>query len=168
MTEQLYCDVAECDDPQDPGHPRPAFRDGKCSTHMKQLQRTGRTTKIAEKLNAEERAIELGSKMLGADDDPDYEQHRRAWVLACRELGDQERVSALRKSLAAAKANGRRLGRPPKVEAREIIRLVRLLGRTSLVAQVKGISTRTVQRHLLNATKTRILSRRSARPRRAG
>lgn len=151
-----YCDVPGCQDPLDPDFPRPAFRNGKCSTHMKQLQRTGKTAPIAEKLNDEERAIEHGTKMLQAgDNDDEYERHRRAWLQACRALGDKERVESLRKAMAAARARGARIGRPPKVETKRVVKLVRLLGKASLVAEVLGVTKMTVYRHLSRASNKR-------------
>ncbi len=166
MTVTLaYCDVAGCDDPKNPGFARPAFRNGKCSTHMKQLQRTGKTAPIAEKLSEEERAIDHGTKMLEADSDADYEKHRRAFLASARALGDRERVEALKKAMAAARARGKRIGRPPKVSTDRVLQLVRILGKASLVAQVLEVDRRTVYRHLASAahvTKSRVSSQRLA------
>lgn len=150
-----YCDVPGCEDPNDPDFPRPAFRNGKCSTHMKQLQRTGKTTAIAEKLTDEERAIEAGTAMLQAeaDDDAAYAKHRRAFLVAARALGDRARVEALKQSFAAARARGQRIGRPPKVATERVLQLVRLLGKAALVAQVLGVTKMTVYRHLSASNK---------------
>ena len=162
MSVLAYCDVAGCEDPKDPGFPRPAFRNGKCSTHMKQLQRTGKTAPIAEKLTDEERAIESGTKMLEADADGDYAKHRRAFLAAAKALGDRERVEALKKSRAAARARGARIGRPPKVSTERVLQLLRILGKAALVAQVLEVDRRTVYRHLATVTKTRVSSQRLA------
>jgi hypothetical protein len=166
MTVLGYCDVPGCEDPKDPGFARPAFRNGKCSSHMKQLQRTGQTTAIAEKLNPEERAIQAGTAMLDAeqalktgkamlqaDSDADYNRHRRAFLAAARALGDRERVDALRKAMKAAVAAGKRIGRPPKVDTERVLQLVRLLGKASLVAQVLGVTRMTIYRHLNSRNK---------------
>jgi hypothetical protein len=155
MTVLAYCDVPGCEDPKDPGFPRPAFRNGKCSSHMKQLQRTGTTTAIAEKLNPEERAIQSGTLMLEADSDADYNKHRRAFLAAARSLGDRERVETLKKSMKAAAARGKRIGRPPKVDTERVLQLVRLLGKASLVASVLGVTRMTVYRHLNGASNKR-------------
>lgn len=162
-----YCDVPGCEDPKDPGFPRPAFRNGKCSSHMKQLQRTGRTAPIKEKLPVSERLIEAYGRFAEADSDEDYERHKREFRVLAKALGKEEISSSLKEALARARAAGRRLGRPPKVDRARVIDLVRLLGRTSLVARVLQVSTRTIQRCLLQATKTRVLSQ-PVRPRRAG
>lgn len=137
---ERYCEIGDCD--------RPAFRDGKCSTHVKQLQRTGKTAPIAEKLSLEERLIVAHAALMEADSDEDHERHRRAMLLAAKALGKKEVSLAIRASMDAAKARGVRLGRPPKVTTERVLELVRLLRKPSLVAQVLGIHRDTVYWHL--------------------
>lgn len=135
-----------------------------CSTHRKQLQRTGKMVPILEKLTPEERAISAGTAMLEADSDEDYAAHRRAWLTACGDIGAKktgaelaamkERVEALEASLvkvaddmrrqrseevkaglSRARAAGVRLGRPPKVSLAELERLFSLFGSGAMVAR---------------------------------
>lgn len=163
--EQLYCDAPECDDPENPGFPRPVggHGKGKCSTHMKQLQRTGRTVPIAEKLNPEARAIAAGTAMLEADGDDDYHRHRRAWLAASREMGDHERRAAIKKALAAARANGKRIGRPPKLNTEKLSRLLEAgAAQPKHLAVVLEVSESTVRREL---SKRGVLPTRVSAPR---
>jgi DNA invertase Pin-like site-specific DNA recombinase len=157
---ERYCEIGDCD--------RLAFRDGKCSTHVKQLQRTGKTAPIAEKLSLEERVIVTHDEMMRAgDDDDEYERARRAMLLACKALGKKEASQALKQSFAAAKARGVRLGRPPKADAEEIRRTLEIIGSVTLTARLLGVSRITVWR----VSKLRVLKHRPlspASPRRAG
>lgn len=135
-----------------------------CSTHRKQLQRTGTMVPIAEKLTPEERAIAAGTAMLEADGDDEYAAHRRAWLTACKDIGAKstgaelaamkERITTLeaslgkvaddlrrqrseevKRGLSAARARGVRLGRPPKVSLAELERLFSLFGSGVMVAR---------------------------------
>jgi hypothetical protein len=169
--EQLYCDAPGCDDPLNPGFPRPVAGHGrgKCSSHMKQLQRTGRTTVIAEKLNQEERAIKLGTAFLESDDDGDYERNRTAFLSACIGLGQHARTAALKKGFERAKRRGVRLGRPPKVSLEEVLRVYSLLGSVTATARVLRLSKSAVSERLASVRKPRVSEPRSTRgPRLAG
>lgn len=72
----LFCEVDDCT--------RPAFRGSVCSTHMKQKQRNGVMTPIAEQLTPEERFIRATSAWLDADaeDDDKYSALRAAALRA--------------------------------------------------------------------------------------
>ena len=150
---ESYCDVPDCNDPENPGFARLAFRSGKCSTHMKQLQRTGKTTTIAEKISDEERAIEAGTLMLQAEaeGEENYQKHRRAFLAAARALGAAERIRAMREAQERAAARGVRIGRPPKVSTETVVEYVRLFGNSTLVAKALRIDRVTVYRHLRRA-----------------
>lgn len=139
-SERLYCTVPDCD--------RPVGGHGKdlCSTHMKQVQRTGKTQPIAEKLSAEERVIEAGNAMVQAeDDDEGYEEKRRAFLLASKGLGQKASREAMKLALDSARARGIRLGRPPKVDLKTLRELMKLRA-PQLVARLLGVSERTLYR----------------------
>lgn len=147
MNETLYCDEPDCDRPV-AGHGR-----GKCSTHLKQLQRTGKCAPIAPRLTPEQRAQEAGIAMLEADGDEEYSRAHRAWISACKALGMKERIEAIRRSLADARGRGVRIGRPPKVSTERVLELVQLLKKPALVAQVLGVHRDTVYWHLARCRK---------------
>jgi len=79
-----YCRIADCEDPNNPGFPRPSFRDGVCSSHTKQLQRTGKTSPIAEQLSPTEKLLDAAARWVetDAEDDEAFERNRRAVVTA--------------------------------------------------------------------------------------
>lgn len=119
--EVLYCTAPDCDDPQNPGHPRPVFRLQLCQSHAKQKQRTGTTTSIKEKVSDEEKLIDLHDAWMSADGDADWERARRAYrseqkrqvdAEVKRRVGDaqptDEQVEAIRlEVLQAAEAEHR-------------------------------------------------------------
>lgn len=171
-----YCDVAGCEDPKDPGFPRPAFRNGKCSSHMKQLQRTGRTAPIKEKLPVSERLIEAYGRFAEADSDEDYERHKREFRVLAKALGKEEAGEAIRQALRRRRAEGKHVGRPLKSERERVLEdvamMVDLIGVAKaavIVARQHRISRRTVFRYLA-VTKGGLSSPRvsAPRPRRAG
>lgn len=148
-----YCDEPYCEDPKNPGFPCVAFRNGKCSTHVKQLQRTGKTKPIAERRTLEERAIDAGSAMLEADDDREYTACRRAFLQACRALGesvDTEAESAARRgaiikeAMARARARGVHVGRPPRATDADIERLYAELKSVEKVGQAVSLTARAI------------------------
>lgn len=140
MNERLYCEVEGCE--------RPVGGHGKdlCSTHMKQVQRTGKTQPIAEKLSLEERVIMAGNAMVQAEDDNEgYEEKRRAFLLASKGLGQKASRDAMKLALDSARARGIRLGRPPKVDLKALRELMKLKT-PQLVARLLGVSERTLYR----------------------
>lgn len=146
----LYCSAPDCDDPTDPGHPRPVAGHGSdlCSTHRRQLTRTGTTKPIAEKLNAEERVIEAGTKMLEADEDVDYAQARRVFLAACRALAQHDRERQAMAKIATARARGSRFGHAPKVTTAQVMaKLAELGGDRFAAAAALQISPSTVSWH---------------------
>ena len=121
VTETLYCDGPDSD-----GNPGacglPVDRLGKCSTHRKQFQRNGRCMPITVKRSAEEQATDAWSAMLEAADGPDDEYQRLRRIAIGRILvwSNQLRRAAIREGLQRAKRRGTKLGRPRKVDPREI------------------------------------------------
>lgn len=158
MSERLYCDVSDCD--------RPTFRDGKCATHTKQLQRTGKTQPIAEKVSAVQRCHDAWDLVLNAgDDNEEYETRLRAAISASKALGRKESLEAIRTGMARAKAKGVRIGRPPKVSDEELLRLLKLFGTQAMVARVLRLARSTVCERLVTVRKRRVSEH---RPRMAG
>lgn len=175
MTVLAYCDVPGCDDPKDPGFARPAFRNGKCSSHMKQLQRTGKTTQIAERLPLNEQLIDAYSVYAEADGDEEEEAAKRHFFGLTKKVARREVGAAIREALRRRQAAGKPIGRSPKVERDQVLATfsaaVELVGAAmaaEITARRHGISRRTVFRYLA-VTKDRLLSPASApRPQRAG
>jgi hypothetical protein len=175
MTALAYCDVPGCEDPNDAGFPRPAFRNGKCSSHMKQLQRTGRTAPIKEKLPTSERLIEAYGRFAEADSDEDYERHKREFRVLAKALGKEEVGAAIREALRRRQARGEPIGRTPKAARENVLatfseacEVVGAAKAAEITARLHRISRRTVFRYLA-VTKGRLLTPpRSARPQRAG
>lgn len=176
--EQLYCDVPGCQDPNDPSFPRPAFRNGKCSSHMKQLQRTGKTAPIAERKSPKERLIDLGTEWLNEteDDDRDNDLFAR-FIAAAKGLPEPDsevtaiiekvhaearrrRAAAARRGLDRARKAGRRIGRPPKGAPTDITEWVRgVYAETrsvSATARALGLDRKTVRARLRLGRNTRV------------
>lgn len=153
---QLFCDVVDCDDPENPGFARPAFRYGKCSTHAKQLQRTGKTSAIAEKLPLNEQLIDAYSRYAEADSDEDEARFKRNFFSLAKKVGQREMGQAIKEAMQRRKAAGKPVGRPPKVDTDEVIRHLRVVGRTDLVARLLGVNRATVYRHLERAERRQI------------
>src|SRR4051812_24778893 len=87
MTEVQYCVAPDCDPP------RPVAGHGKdlCSTHMKQMQRTGRTTAIAEKVSMEEQVFIAFERWANSgDSDAEYEANKRACIALAKRIGNKE------------------------------------------------------------------------------
>lgn len=162
--QQLYCDVSECEDPEHPGFPRRAFRSGKCSSHMKQLQRTGRTTNIAPKLSLEERLFAEAERMVEIDTsihaDRDEAIARRNVVAIAKQLGRQKVSEAIREAHRRRRARGEPVGRRPKVDMDRLRRLLDAGLRPKQIAVSLDVCERTVWRAL---TKIRVLSERERR-----
>lgn len=178
-TEVLaYCDVPGCDDPKNPGFPRPAFRNAKCSSHMKQLQRTGKTAPIAERRSALERLGDLGDEWLNEDDDERAEQLLRRFVNAAKGMpsGDTDvsaivekvntevrrrRAAATRRGHQRARSEGRHIGRPRKAPPADITEWVRgVYAETrsvSATARALGLDPKTVRARLRVGNKSRLI-----------
>lgn len=174
MTDhQLYCNVTDCEDPENPGFARPAFRSGKCSSHMKQLQRTGRTTTIAPKVSLEDRLFTEATRMVDVDTsinaDREEAEARRNVLTIAKQLGRKEVAETIKRALATVRAQGVRLGRPPKKTAEEVRHVFEVIGTVSKTALALRLSRITVRRYLrMTDKKTRISDQRrprSERPR---
>ena len=164
-SEQLYCDAADCNDPKNPGFPRPVFRRGKCEPHCQQIGRTGTTKPIAERKSAKERLMDLGDEWLNETEDdareavlwkrfikmakgmPD-EDDTGALVERFKSEHRRRRADAARRGLEAAKARGVRIGRPPKVETDEVRRVYQLLRNVTRTALVLKLDPANVSRRL--------------------
>lgn len=174
--EQLYCDAPDCRDPENPDFPRPVagHGKGKCSSHMKQLQRTGKTTAIAEKKSAKERLIDLGDAWLNeTEDEVRANDLLRRFIAAAKGMPDpngdvqaivdkaiadkeaqarQRRTAATLKAHQRARAEGKRIGRPPKTAPRDLGELVAGVyaetGSVSATARALGLDPKTVRARL--------------------
>jgi hypothetical protein len=177
VRDQLYCDVDGCDDPQNPGFARPAFRNGKCSSHMKQLQRTGETKPIVERLPLNEQLIDAYSAYAEADSDEDEAVCKRRFFALTKQVAWREVGRAVSEALRRRQAEGKPVGRALKAEREQVLidfaKAVDAVGDVKMAAEVTArfhrISRRTVFRYL-SVTKTSLLSPApgEARPRRAG
>ena len=161
-SETEYCIAPECDDGE--GFPRRVAGHGKgyCSTHMKQHQRHGRTTAIAERVSIEEQIINAFDRMANADGDAEYEAAKKASIALAKRLGSKEletelnelrmqltqaveqRRAKLRRALARARAAGVRLGRPPKVSDEQLMRTFEVTDSVTMTAQLHGLHRSTV------------------------
>ncbi len=151
--QQLYCDGPGRDPGTEcglevAGHGGGKSGTPKCSTHLKQLSRTGKMMPITEKLTPLGKLIEASNRLAAADSDEDYELAVRAAITAGVGLGDKERRDLIRKAMAEARARGVRLGRPVVADGDEAARLYLLLGRVEQVAGVMRVSVRTIYRVL--------------------
>jgi DNA-binding NarL/FixJ family response regulator len=133
---------------------RPAFRGVMedrplCEAHQKQQQRNGRLTPIAPTLSLEARALEAALAWVEASsvDSDDYEARRRAALNAAAALGRKLNNDLIREGIRRAKRRGVKMGRPSKIEARQLIATLRRVKRVADVAKALGVSERTVQRH---------------------
>ena len=142
MTE--YCDVADCDRPT-AGHGR-----GKCSTHLKQLQRTGTTTTIAEKLTPKQRYLEEVLKLADwdPDDDEGYDRQERKVITLGKQLGGSDLSDRIRAGMQAAQARGSKPGRPSKADLHEITSIYFAVGSVTATAKILGLSKQAVSERL--------------------
>jgi DNA invertase Pin-like site-specific DNA recombinase len=158
--EDEYCDAPGCD--------RPAAKhgQGKCWTHLKQLQRTGRVTEIAPKLSLRQRALEAGIAMLDADSNTDYESKKRAFLAAIDALAKEKFARTMRKGRAQARARGVKFGRPARVTDEELLTAYERSGRNvSATARALKMAKSSVHQRL-ESVRQRELSERPDRPRR--
>lgn len=168
--QQLYCDVADCDDPKNPGYPCPVFRNGKCSTHTKQIQRKGETKKIAEKLPLSERLIDAYAAHAEADGEEDWERTKRQFVSLAKSLGKEKVGEAISEGLARARANGKRIGSPPEVELDDLLRIFRASGSVTATARVLRLTKGAVSKRLRRGqpTVSKVTVWKQSCPRRTG
>lgn len=141
---QLYCDEPDCDRLV-AGHGR-----GKCSTHLKQLQRNGKTAPIQPKLTAKQRALEACIAMQDADtmDDIEYQRREAAFESAVTVYADERaahrRSNRIKNGVQKAKAQGVKLGRPTKASIEAVLRLIEETGSIKETARALRISRTTV------------------------
>lgn len=144
-----------------------------CETHMKQWQRNGKLTPIAEKVSAKEHLLNLVDRWAQADGDDEYDAAERAVVSYAKSMGKNaitaEEINdllkkalstAARKRLADSRARGVRIGRPPIIDPKEAARLFEL-GKLELIGKMLKVHARTVRRAL---TKAGVLSKRPPAP----
>jgi hypothetical protein len=145
--EQLYCD-GPGDDGNPCGKPVAKHGEGKCSTHRKQLQRTGEMKPIAKRVTPIERVLACADQLVQADplDDLAFDEKRAALISAAKALGRSARAEAIRDGLKRAKARGGQVGRPRKVQPAKIVKLLRKLKSPTAVARKLGIGRTTVYR----------------------
>jgi hypothetical protein len=160
MTETDYCTVSDCERPV-AGHGK-----GLCSTHLKQRQRHGKTTAIAEKVSLEEQVFNAMEAWAEADGDEEYEERKRACIALAKRLGSKElaaelneirlqltqtveaRREKLRQALARARASGVRLGRPPRISDEQLQHTFEVTRSVTMTAQLHGLHRSTVYERL--------------------
>jgi DNA invertase Pin-like site-specific DNA recombinase len=174
MNEVEFCDVADCDDPENRGFPRPVAGHGKskCASHLKQLQRTGKTTTIASKLTLKQRFFEEVYKLADwdSDDDPGCERQMRKVLTMGKQAGMADLSERIRDGVKAARARGKRLGRPPKYDQVTVLVAFEALGSVTQVSRRLGIPRRTIYAYLGRSTvqKRTISAQSESGPRLAG
>jgi hypothetical protein len=178
-----YCPEPSCDDPENPGFPRPVDRLGYCATHRRQLQRTGKVSTIVEKVSAKERLINLGDAWLSEEDDEQEKVLYRRFIAAAKGMPDESdtqgiveryeaemrerRAVAARTGLERARQQGKRIGRPRKsIQELDLDELVRgVFAETksvSATARALGLNRRTVRARL--STKARLSAQSTSHP----
>lgn len=151
MPYQLFCDGpalygGTCDRPV-AGHGQ-----GKCSTHLRQLSRTGRMQPIEESMTPLERLLNAVNAWADADGDAEYESALRTVLANCKRVGLLEVSRMVRGGLERAKKRGVRLGRPRVAESETVKHLHEVVGDVRAVAVLLGVSTMTVRRALKSGT----------------
>lgn len=173
MSERLFCSFPECDEP--------VFRDELCSTHTKQQQRGKALSPIQERLTPKQKLFEAVIAWADADscDEEAYSEKERALLYAARVYGKgstgedtwtaaierQRCVDAIRAGIAAARARGVRLGRPPVINAVDVVRMLNAGKSRRETAREMGVSKSRVE---VLATKHGFVAIRGRRPRRTG
>lgn len=136
-----------------------------CSSHRRQLSRTGKLAPIAEKISPREHLINLWDRCCEADDDDEAEIAERAfWTQAkailkanpddtdIADLVRKARSEATRRGMAGARAQGKHVGRPRlAIDPAEVARLL-ALPPLELVALMLRASKRSVYRALSKGT----------------
>jgi hypothetical protein len=141
-----YCSGPECD--------RPVFRLGLCEGHCKQRQRQKPLAPLAEKLTPRQRFYEAITAWAECDsgDDEAYAEAERSVEYAARQaFGKKNAGEAIRKGMAAARARGVRVGRPPKLAQKEAQALVLKTGSFRAAAKKLGVHWITVWRAIRRA-----------------
>lgn len=107
--EQLYCVIAECEEPTD-GH------GDMCSFHTKRFTRGKRGTDLrapkAEKVSPLEKALNTVDHLYECDpnDDAEWDRRERAVKLACKVLGEEERAKVMSAAVRAGQQAARERG----------------------------------------------------------
>jgi hypothetical protein len=126
-----------------------AARGGLCWAHVKEKQRTGKLSPLSKRpASALERLTEAAIAYAEAEEDDEFRRARdnlrkSAAAYAVRHPGE-----TVREALARAKAQGVRLGRPPKLTPEKARELVDSAGSIKRAAAMLGVSRRTVRRAL--------------------
>lgn len=132
----------------------PAFRGDLCSTHTKQMQRTGHTTDVQERcVSVLERVLIAADRLSNApaDDDAEYDRRRRSLEAACAALGQEKLKHRIAAGQRSARRRGVRFGRPPKLDVQSVKKTLRMSARAA--ARVLGVDPKTVisARHRIQA-----------------
>jgi hypothetical protein len=139
-----YCENPECERPTKEGRKY-------CDRCYKRVQRGQPLTAPAPKLSPLERAFEAARTWVESpsDDDEAYERNKRAFISAAKDLGGRVRKDQIRQGMAAARARGVRLGRPPKLMGSEAMAQT-LVAHLGIVAAAKAmrVDSKTLRRAL--------------------
>lgn len=150
-----YCTAQDCDR---------ATAEGRtlCWAHWKQMQRTGKTTPITEKLTPADRLELAGKRYWDSDteNDEEFQSNRRAFHQSARQFARvdteaevkraleaqaERRKQALREGLTRARQRGAALGRPPRLDPREVRKAVKRHGSVLGAAKALGASRTAVR-----------------------
>lgn len=152
----------------------PTFRGPYCQAHVKQTQRTGKMTQIAEKISLEEQFINAADILARADDDEEWEAAKKSILALGKRLGNKglntdleqlrgevemlrtrapvgftpARREKIRQAMARARANGKHVGRPPKVDDALLSRIFANTRSVASTARALGISYSTAYERL--------------------
>jgi DNA invertase Pin-like site-specific DNA recombinase len=157
-----HCAVGDCERPTRGGRTL-------CEAHEKRKQRgQSLTAELAERLTPKQRLLEACNRWIETDpeDDVAYEANERAVVRAAKAFAPATTGEIIREALAAARARGVRLGRPPELQPEDARRMVKRLGTITLAARALGVDRKTVRAALGRGEKTGILPRSATRERR--
>lgn len=157
MTEERYCEAPECEEPAS-GH------GAYCAYHLKRAQR-GKSLSApkTERLPVEKRLHEavLSLADFDSEDDEAYYAKWRHVLSLSRQVGAKERNKRIQQGLAAARARGVRLGRPPKLTAEMASELLREAGSIRRAAAILRVDRKTVRSALNGGEKTKITPHRA-------
>lgn len=146
-----YCEWGECEKPKS-GHGI------YCAMHTKRRQR-GRMMNAPEKeaLSPEERALKAGDAWVDADpmDDADYEAKRRAFLIACKQLGRKASAEAIREGIARRKALGLHVGGKLKLSPEAAAAVVSSAGGIRAASRALGMGRNAIRRALRAAGEQR-------------
>lgn len=143
MPSATYCANPDCER---------ATQEGRkwCARCYKNVQRHGRCRPPAEQLPPEERFFEAARRWVetNAEDDQAYEANRRAAYAAARSAVGREAGQAVRAGMARAQRRGVQLGRPPKLQTDDRVRLIVARVGISVAAQLLAVHRNTLARAL--------------------